>query len=209
MTSLKTAFTRHLFRDSHPKPANDLPPPTALPARHSPLAVARLHGDYCLGEWPTKLHPDLAQFLDYWLAKHGADGHLPSRTDIDPAEIPKLLPGIALIDVEASDDAYRFKYRLLGTRHSYVTQQNMVGLYLEDCTSPDELPVISATYTNVARQKLPHFQSRQFLSAAHGETIGYQRIVVPLAQDGETVNMLFGYWLFSGASDEWHWWRND
>src|SRR4051794_10782916 len=39
---------------------------------------------------------------------------LPARADVDPIEIPALLPNLILIDVEPSP--LRFRYRLVGTR---------------------------------------------------------------------------------------------
>src|SRR5262249_16670425 len=87
-----------------------------------------------LGTWPAPLHPELQEFLEYWLSRHGPQGQIPSRAQIDPSEIPTLLTGIALYDVERVNTAlgYRFKYRLLGTRHSAVNHADFSGRYLED-----------------------------------------------------------------------------
>src|SRR5579885_3127635 len=50
----------------------------------------------------------LQQVYDYWRGKTGARG-LPSRRDIDPTEIPHLLPHLMLVDVLGNG---RYRYRL-------------------------------------------------------------------------------------------------
>ena len=51
---------------------------------------------------------------EYWRAKSGADDPVPRRRDIDPVELPDLLPNLMLVDVERNP--LRFRYRLVGTR---------------------------------------------------------------------------------------------
>ena len=53
----------------------------------------------------------------YWQSKCD-DGQMPSRRDIDPGEIRRLLAHIALVDVAMAGGGFRF--RLVGTR---VVQQ--------------------------------------------------------------------------------------
>jgi hypothetical protein len=50
---------------------------------------------------------------DYWVSKC-ADGRLPSRHDINPLEIPRLMPHVAIIDVKHEPEM-DFHYRLQGT----------------------------------------------------------------------------------------------
>lgn len=58
----------------------------------------------------------LARLYGYWESKHGADGAMPRRRDIDPVEIaraiPELLPHVWLVEVLRRP--YRFRYRLVG-----------------------------------------------------------------------------------------------
>ena len=53
----------------------------------------------------------LKALLAYWRQKKG-DRRAPTRADIDPAEIKRLLPYVGLVDVERSP--LRFRYRLVG-----------------------------------------------------------------------------------------------
>jgi len=163
-----------------------------------------------LGTWPAQLHPELQEFLSYWVSKCGPDGQLPSRAQIDPSEIPTLLTGIVLYDVErvATALGYRFKYRLLGTRHSVVNQGELAGRYVEDAHYPDEAVPIIGALTLVVERKLPHYWRHEYVSRRDpAQRISYERIVVPLANDGVSVNMLFGHFVFHNSGDSWHWWR--
>jgi len=165
-----------------------------------------------LGTWPAQLHPELQEFLEYWLSKHGPQGQIPSRAQIDPSEIPTLLTGIALYDVERVNTAlgYRFKYRLLGTRHSAVNQTDFSGRYLEDVHYPDEAVPIIGAFSLVVERKLPHYWRRERISRRDPSIrIPYERVIVPLAADGVNVNMLFGHFVFYNTGDNWHWWRED
>jgi hypothetical protein len=165
---------------------------------------------YRLGTWPDQLHPELQEFLDYWLSKHGPQGQLPNRAQIDPSEIPNLLTGIALYDVERVNTAlgYRFKYRLLGTRHSVVNQADFSGRYVEEVHYPDDAVPIIGAFSLVVERKLPHYWRRERVSRRDANLrIFYERIVVPLAADGVNVNMLLGHFVFHNTQDNWHWWR--
>src|ERR1044072_3402441 len=53
----------------------------------------------------------LRRALAYWQRKCG-ERHMPRRADIDPIEIPELLPFIRLVDVVAPG---QYRYRVVGT----------------------------------------------------------------------------------------------
>ena len=57
---------------------------------------------------PASYHLDLYR---YWEAKRGSGRKAPARRDLDPLEIVKLLPNVALVEPE--QDGYR--WRLMGT----------------------------------------------------------------------------------------------
>src|SRR5690554_3316287 len=57
--------------------------------------------------------PRIRAFYSYWDAKR-AGRLMPSRLDIDPAEIVAFLPSIIILDV-VSHAPLRLRYRLVGT----------------------------------------------------------------------------------------------
>jgi PAS domain-containing protein len=63
---------------------------------------------------PSMLNaPRLRAALTYWDAKR-QNKLMPPRSDIDPVEIPRLLPYVMLIDVVR--EPLDFRYRLMGTQ---------------------------------------------------------------------------------------------
>src|SRR5690349_7676726 len=72
--------------------------------------------------------PRLRQAHDYWRRK-AAGRKMPRRADIDPTEIPKLLPDVMLVDVLPEG---RYRYRLIGTENAAAHGMNATGCYLDD-----------------------------------------------------------------------------
>lgn len=73
--------------------------------------------------------PEQRQLYDYWVEM--ASGRpMPFRSDINPANIPRLLPYISLIDVDR--DTKRCRIRLAGTRLRDVYDREITGLDLGD-----------------------------------------------------------------------------
>jgi hypothetical protein len=157
-----------------------------------------------LGNWPSALAPELGMFLEYWMSKHRADGGLPARADIDPSEIPRLLPGIGLIDVipVIGGDDRVFRYRLLGSIHNRMHGRDVAGLTVEEAHGEEEAETLRRPWMQVTQMRVPHYWRRE-MALARGPLAGtklrYQRIVAPLAADGAEVDMLIGYWLFEGV----------
>jgi len=72
--------------------------------------------------------PRLEQVYLYWRGK-AAGRAMPSRADIDPIEIPKLLPDVML--VERHEDG-RYRYRLIGTENTRAHGMNATGRFLDE-----------------------------------------------------------------------------
>ncbi|MEN8197897.1 MAG: PAS domain-containing protein, partial [Pseudomonadota bacterium] len=75
--------------------------------------------------------PRVQRFHAYWRAKC-SDGRLPGRADIDPLDIPDLLPGIVLMDVAREKKRLRFRVRLAGTMVCNVHRRDITGEWVED-----------------------------------------------------------------------------
>src|ERR1051326_8762365 len=70
----------------------------------------------------------LIQAHDYW--RHKAVGRaMPRRRDIDPTEIPKLLPDVMLVDVLPGG---HYRYRLIGTGNTQAHGVHATGRYLDE-----------------------------------------------------------------------------
>jgi hypothetical protein len=133
-------------------------------------------------------YPDLALALDYWSTKRGSR-LAPSRSDIDPTEITAILPRILLADVtrEAGGEI-AFRYRLSGTGIGQVHGLELTGKSPLDLPPPQYGRLIESHYRQAVEQRRPlvHLIALQTDKKARS----YARIVLPLSDDGETVNML-------------------
>ena len=70
----------------------------------------------------------LQEGLDYWCRKASGKS-MPRRADIDPIDIPKLLPHVMLVDVLPSG---RYRYRLIGTENAEAHGVNATGRFLDE-----------------------------------------------------------------------------
>lgn len=133
-------------------------------------------------------YPDLALALDYWSTKRGGR-FAPSRGDIDPTEITAILPRILLADVTRdAGDGVAFRYRLSGTGIGEVHGFELTGKSPLDLQPPQYGRLVESHYREAveARGPLVHVIALQTDKKARS----YARIVLPLSNDGESVNML-------------------
>ena len=125
----------------------------------------------------------------YWEEKRR--GRLmPARADIDPFELKRFLPGIILIDVVA--DARRYVYRLVGTREVAMRGNDPTGRSMIEGFFAANLAEALAIPDRVVAMRAPLFLARAF-TAPDGRIGDEELVMLPLAEDGETVNMIFGY----------------
>lgn len=124
--------------------------------------------------------PVLRDLYLYWLGKWQGP-RMPTRADIEPLEIPTLLPLVYLVDVEG--DPRRFRFRLIGTRIVAWLGRDLTGAYLSDPTA--------RRYAAVADSGRPAYDA---LNAAgkEGRHGSYQRLLLPLAGEEGGVAMLLG-----------------
>ena len=137
--------------------------------------------DFALEDLPPGLHRDL---YTLWLGKC-PPGQLPSRTDIDPIEMPKLLPYIILVDVER--DPWRFRARVFGTAIVDAIGFDPTDRYLEDTDGTERIQRRAEVLATTARPYfMPHEPSRW---SAH-DFKHYSTLGLPLSSDGASVDKL-------------------
>lgn len=152
-----------------------------------------------IGALPGDCHPKIREVHDYWRSIHPAVG-LPGRQHFDPVDIPRLLPNIGLIDAQGPEGDFIF--RLMGTK--------LVDFYGADFTGK---PFVSAYQKATESQAyndlcatladhLPRWRRGQASFVRNREFVIIERIYLPFASDGETVNMVLGLLLAKyGAND--------
>jgi hypothetical protein len=125
----------------------------------------------------------------YWRRKAAARA-MPSRADIEPTEIPKLLPDVMLVDVLPDG---RYRYRLIGTENARAHGMNATGRYLDEVLPGAEYKAhVLALYDECVTRRHPLYSECLFLSQ-HGMAAERHTKVLfmPLSEDGESVNIVF------------------
>jgi hypothetical protein len=139
--------------------------------------------------------PRFREFYEYWRSKAPAEGGLPGRQHIDPVEIPYLLPGIVLFDVVRDATRLRFRWRLIGTAVVDAVGRDYTGRFIDEVIiTAGSYEVLHDVLLGIVQTKQPHFW-RTHIRASARNFRWLQRLALPLAGDGETVDMLIAFYL--------------
>lgn len=144
---------------------------------------------------PEASEAEFRELLAYWQSKL-APGRLPGRQHIDPTELqPRHLSQLLLLEVvETAKRHRRYRFRVAGTGFSAIAGRDVTGLHYDEVGAPERaLPVIRALDLVVER-KAPVFLSGR-LSIPSQDYVWVKRLGLPLAQDGDRVDMILAVWL--------------
>jgi hypothetical protein len=131
-------------------------------------------------------HKQLKELYLYWRAKCG-DRRAPTRAEILPEEIRPILPHILLLDIVG--DVPRLKYRLVGTEFVHIYGAEVTGKFVDEIDFDGMNKLIIADYVKVVKECRPSWTSWNF-AKDDGRWLEYERLTLPLSQDGQIVNML-------------------
>jgi hypothetical protein len=129
----------------------------------------------------------LRQLWRYWRARHRA-GHAPGRGDIDPVDIPRLLPYVMLLDVLATDPP-DFRFRLVGTHITLMHRADNTGRRVSEAFHGDERATVLRLYRRtVAERAAVAYRGRPM--RLDGRLLDYEIVHLPLLDRGERVAMI-------------------
>jgi hypothetical protein len=132
--------------------------------------------------------------FDYWQRIHPPHG-LPGRQHFDPAAIGRLLPNIVLVEVHR--DPLRFRYRLLGSRIDAIHGKPLAGLWLDEAyANHPNAVVMLGEYTRVTETRQPIWRRGEPKVVPDPGCQSIEVLRLPLAADGETVDMVLGLTLY-------------
>ena len=137
----------------------------------------------------------------YWRSK-APEGRLPGRRDIDPLDVPDLLPWLTLVDVVWEGKRLRLRCRLTGTEVVTRFGRDITGLYAEEAYSGDYLAQVLESYGAIIENRRPHL-SRHQVPIEGRENAEYDRLILPLAADGDTVDMFLACFAFDVRGGDW------
>ena len=118
---------------------------------------------------------------------------MPARADIDPAEIPKLLPYLLLTDVLESG---HFRYRLVGTEVERSFGAPMTGRTLEELMLGEYLAFMTGLYQRTIGEKRPIFSMSRYGGTDRDYPLFTKLVMMPLSNDGIRIDMVLSAQVF-------------
>lgn len=135
----------------------------------------------------------LRELVAYWEGKRSGRT-MPARRDIEPADFRELMGRILLLDVLR--DPLRFRFRLVGTLLVEAIGFDPTGRMTTEAGPRDYLEEVEAHYRLAVARRAPVYHRIIFdwvsteLGMAETLQRDYVRLLLPLAEDGETVDMI-------------------
>jgi hypothetical protein len=149
---------------------------------------------------PSGAHPKIRSLYDYWRKVAPDIATLPGRRHIDPIDIPKLLDNLWMLDVVG--DPQRFRVRLIGGAGQRKGFPARVGDFMDQFFAKgiedealDDLRFVAGRRQPVWRRGLPLLQHKT-------EVAELERLLLPLAADGQTVDIVLCMTVFYSFAGE-------
>jgi hypothetical protein len=151
----------------------------------------------------------LLELARYWQSLHPATGGLPGYQHFSVSDVTALLPWLWLFEVHRPALRFRyrrlgsghaFRYRFLGRAHADAMGRENAGLWVDEVrpnlrTEPAYDQFVAA----VERRTVGYYKGRPTYPVGDGY-VGIERLVLPLARDGRTVDMLLGITVYARQS---------
>jgi hypothetical protein len=137
----------------------------------------------------SRIQPEdakMADLLAYWRGLR-PDGLLPSRKMLDPIEMKRFLGRLHIVDTSAERPESYF-FRLWGSALNFDRGKDYGKMFLGDYPRGCWRRAVMQDYADVVKIGVPAYHVVQ----AQLDFVSYQyaRLILPLAEDGRTVNQL-------------------
>ncbi len=132
----------------------------------------------------------IMQFFTYWrsIAKGVA---MPARQDLDPIDIPKIIPWMYLIDVLRQPGGIDFRYRLVGSRNAELVRQDATGKLVGEAFPEATATLMRRSYAEILERCLP-LCWQATVPGPDRAFIACYRALFPFSADGQTVKLIAG-----------------
>jgi hypothetical protein len=138
----------------------------------------------------SDLDDRLSGLIGYWAGKRQGR-RFPARADFDPLELKPLLGHLLMVDVvREPEDRLRFRYRLFGSEFVFYHGADMTGRWLDEIANPAFRDELLEFYRSVVTQGEVRTLSYDYLRDDRRHR--FQAVLLPLAADGKTVNIVLG-----------------
>ncbi len=167
--------------------------PTTYGATSLPRAIEELDAS------PAIKNGKLQALLDYWLTK--VDGlKPPGRRDIDPLDIPRLLPNIWI--QEHLPGTTEFRCRLAGEDVKALYATNIVGCLFREVIGDEAWELVSEQYMKVLNAPgVCHSIGPVYMHTIQRPGIG-ERLFVPLQNEQGVSAYILGATIYSPVSEQ-------
>lgn len=142
------------------------------------------------------LSPLLASGLEYWLKIRG-DREIPQRTELEPLDIPALLPNLCLVEVLGPN---QFRYRLLGNVVISNLTRNLTGQMIEDDMLKGRGREVIFTYQSVVDHRAPVVTSGRAMWAKY-DWMQFTSLNLPMTSDGQGIDIMLSLVEFDSTLD--------
>ena len=146
---------------------------------------------------PEASEAEFRELLAYWQSKL-SPGRLPGRQHVDPTELqPRHLSQLLLLDVvdgAAPKPRRRYRFRVAGTAFATITGHDVTGLHYDEVGAPERSALVIRALDLIVERKAPVYLSGR-LSVPSQDFVWVKRLGLPLAHDGETVDMILAVWI--------------
>jgi hypothetical protein len=130
----------------------------------------------------------IGEAYTYWLTKRGVR-NLPSRADVEPSELTRVLPHVMLVDVLGPR---RYRLRLVGTECVAAHGVDATGKTLDVAVKDDQYRAhVIGLYDECVAERRPLYSESLFFRNGADVDRHVKVIFLPLSTDGATVNMVF------------------
>jgi hypothetical protein len=131
---------------------------------------------------PLLRHPALCDLYRHW-RRHRPGGQLPAGPDFDPVDLRPWCDHMAIIDVADGEFAYAY----YGDAFVSAFGSDRVGQSI-DVLPPRQRAVLREEYDRASASGIP--VSRMYTADFEGRPATWERLVLPLASNGATVDKL-------------------
>lgn len=115
---------------------------------------------------------------------------MPSRVDIDPTKIAKLLPYIIMYNVLGGDQGYNI--RLVGEEVKQFVGRNTTGLPAGSIMTPRAAEMIIQILDAVVTERAPKFRAGKAHWLQDKSLRNFEACFLPLSSDGVAVDIILG-----------------
>ena len=136
---------------------------------------------------PADCHPRIRSLYDYWASRRCGRA-MPGRADLDPIDIPSLLPNVFMVDVPPSGP---MTYRVFGTALVALFGRELTGRPLGEGVLPQAVAEVLSRYGRIVAERRP-FYHRSRLFEQGNDFTEVERVILPLSTDGVQVDQLIG-----------------